>query len=375
MQINLIKVLTHSYQNDKIMMCLMIRIYRGVNMNNLNDRQLEIINVLKKHDFLTPGNIHAFIGEEKYSRPTINRDLTLLLSLNLITTTGSGRSVTYRINLNPLLKEFNVDNYFKDDFRTNIVELFNHAIFDNLYNVFSANELEQIDTLNNIYKNKLLGQTTIGLKKELERLTIEFSWKSSSIEGNTYTLLETERLLNENVKAAGHTESEAQMIINHKNTLAFIIENPDYFKELSTFKISELHDLISSNLGINRGIRKTMVGIIGTNYRPLDNKYEIRESLELLVNVLNKLQNPVEKALLAVAMISYIQPFEDGNKRTARMVGNAILLANKFIPISFVGVDNIEYKKAIILFYEQNSIVYLKKIFLEQYELATNKYF
>ena len=344
-------------------------------MYNLNDRQLEIINILKKHDFLAPGKIHTLIGGKKYSRPTINRDLALLLSVNLITTSGSGRSVTYRINLNPLLKEFNVNNYFKDDFRTDIVEQFNRDIFDNLHSVFSANELERIDKLNNIYKNKLLGQTTIGLKKELERLTIEFSWKSSSIEGNTYTLLETERLLKENVKAVGHTESEAQMIINHKTALAFIIENPDYFKELSTFKIRELHNLISFNLGISQGIRKTMVGITGTNYRPLDNEYEINESLELLVNALNKLQNPVEKALLAVAMISYIQPFEDGNKRSARMVGNAILLANKFIPVSFVGVDSIEYKKAIILFYEQNSIAYLKKVFLEQYELATNKYF
>ncbi len=344
-------------------------------MYNLNDRQLDIINILKKHDFLTPSMIHAFIGEQKYSRPTINRDLTLLLSLNLITTLGSGRNVTYRINLNPLLKEFNVENYFKKEFRTEILEKFNHDIFKDLHSIFSANELEDTDKLNNVYKNKLLGQTSIGLKKELERLTIEFSWKSSSIEGNTYTLLETERLLKENVKSTGHTDSEAQMIINHKNTLEFILENPDYFKEISSYKIRELHDLISMNLEINRGIRKTMVGITGTNYRPLDNEHEIRESLEQLVKALNKLQNPVEKALLAVAMISYIQPFEDGNKRTARMVGNAILLANKFIPVSFVGVDNIEYKKAIILFYEQNSITYLKKIFLEQYELATNKYF
>lgn len=371
----LINFLTYSYQNDKIIAQRMIRIGWGVRMFNLNDRQAKIISVLKQHNFLTPRKIHGLIGEEKYSRPTINRDLTFLLSLNLITTSGSGRSVTYRINLNPLLKEFDVYNYFKDDFRTAIIEKFNKDIFLNLHSVFSLSELDHIDELNKVYKNKLLGQTTTGLKKELERLTIEFSWKSSSIEGNTYTLLDTERLLKENVKAPGHSDSEAQMIINHKNTLAFIIENPDYFKELSSFKIRELHDLISTHLEMNRGIRKTMVGITGTNYRPLDNEYEIKEALELLVEALNKLQNPVEKALLAVAMISYIQPFEDGNKRTARMVGNAILLANKFIPVSFVGVDNIEYKKAIILFYEQNSITYLKKIFLEQYELATNKYF
>ncbi len=90
---------------------------------------------------------------------------------------------------------------------------------------------------------------------------------------------------------------------------------------------------------------------------------------------LNSDANPVEKALVAVVMISYIQPFEDGNKSVARMLGNAILIANNLTPVSFVGVDNIEYKKAVILFYEQNSIQYLKKLFIEQYELAINKYF
>ena len=69
-----------------------------------------------------------------------------------------------------------------------------------------------------------------------------------------------------------------------------------------------------------------MVGITGTNYRPLDNELEIKEALEKLFIYLNKEGNPVEKALVAVAMISYIQPFEDGNKRVARMLGNAILL-------------------------------------------------
>lgn len=344
-------------------------------MERLNDRQLLIVKMLEKHRDLSPGEIHRRIGSAKVSRPTINRDLTYLLSLNLILKSGQGRSVIYNLNQNYLLRNFDVGKYFKEDYRTDIKEVFNLDIFDNLNGLFNEEETLKINKLNNIYKEKILTQTTTGIKKEIERLTIEFSWKSSSMEGNTYTLLDTERLLKENIKAPEHSDSEAQMIINHKNALSFIVDEPNYFKELTVFKIGQIHDLLAYNLGIKQGIRKSMVGITGTNFRPLDNEFLIKEALEKLIVAANKIDNPVEKALIFVAMLSYIQPFEDGNKRTSRMIGNAILLANDYIPVSFVGVNNLEYKKAIILFYEQNSIVYLKELFLEQYELSTNKYF
>lgn len=341
----------------------------------LNERQNQIITILNKNDQLSPDEIHTLLGKEFYSRPTVNRDLALLLQNNHLRQIGLGRTTKYALNRSNLLKQFDVDEYFKLDFRNDIISTFNMDIFKEINALFTKDELLYIDDLNQLYRNKITGQTITGIKKELERLTIEFSWKSSSIEGNTYTLLDTERLIKEKVKAEGHSEEEATMILNHKYALSYILENPGYFRELSIYKLEELHHLISNGLSIAFGIRRSMVGITGTNYRPLDNEFSIREALEKLFVYLNSETNPVERALIAVAMISYIQPFEDGNKRTARMLGNAILIANNLIPVSFVGVDNIEYKKAIILFYEQNSIVYLKQLFLEQYQLATKKYF
>lgn len=341
----------------------------------LNERQNKIIAILNKKDQLSPNEIHTLLGKKHYSRPTVNRDLALLLQNNHLRKIGVGRSTKYVLNRSILLKQFDVDEYFKLDFRSDIISTFNMDIFKELNNLFTKDELSHIDDLNQLYRNKIMGQTITGIKKELERLTIEFSWKSSSIEGNTYTLLDTERLIKEKVKAEGHSEEEATMILNHKNALSYILENPSYFQDLSIYKLEELHHLISEGLSITFGIRRSMVGIIGTNYRPLDNEFSIREALEKLFVNLNSNTNPVEKALISVAMISYIQPFEDGNKRTARMLGNAILIANNLIPVSFVGIDNIEYKKAIILFYEQNSIAYLKQLFLEQYQLSTRKYF
>jgi Fic family protein len=86
-------------------------------------------------------------------------------------------------------------------------------------------------------------------------------------------------------------------------------------------------------------------------------------------------QNIFEKALLVLLLLSYIQPFNDGNKRTTRIVSNAILIANNYCPISFRTVDSIDYKKAMLLFYEQNNIYAFKQIFIDQFDFAVNTYF
>jgi len=107
----------------------------------------------------------------------------------------------------------------------------------------------------------------------------------------------------------------------------------------------------------------------------LDNEFQIREALECTCKLINNKTNVFEKALLALVLLSYIQAFIDGNKRTARILSNAILIAWGYCPLSFRTVDSIEYKKAMLIFYEQNNIVAFKKIFIEQYEFAVKNYF
>jgi len=107
----------------------------------------------------------------------------------------------------------------------------------------------------------------------------------------------------------------------------------------------------------------------------LDNEYQIREALQAMCDLINKKENVFEKALLALVLLSYIQPFNDGNKRTARIVSNAILIAHHYCPVSFRTVDSIIYKKAMLIFYEQNNIQAFKQIFISQFEFAVNTYF
>jgi Fic family protein len=213
------------------------------------------------------------------------------------------------------------------------------------------------------------------MRKEIERLNIDFSWKSSKIEGNTYSLLETEQLIKNQKEASGHSREEATMILNHKKALEYIDRNKNEFQSMSVPKIENIHSLLVDGLNVTKNLRKTLVGITGTNYRPLDNEFQIKEALEKTCKSVNETRDVFEKAIVLMLLIAYIQPFVDGNKRTSRLSGNAILQSFNSCPLSYRSMDEGEYKKAILLFYEQNNISYFKELFLKQFEFAVENYF
>ena len=241
--------------------------------------------------------------------------------------------------------------------------------------IFTKEELEVLNDAQMKFKKNTEGMTELEYRKEMERLGVDLSWKSSQIEGNTYSLLETERLLKDKQTASGKTKEEAIMLLNHKDALDFVLDIPDYLKELSVHRIEEIHSTLTKELEVDRNIRHRRIGITGTNYRPLDNEFQIREALEDTCTLVNGKDNVFEKAFLTLVLLSYIQAFVDGNKRTARITSNAVLIANGYCPISFRTVDSIDYKKALLMFYEQNNIAAFKKIFIEQFLFAVKTYF
>lgn len=276
-----------------------------------------------------------------------------------------------------ILKNINPEIYFEKgpDERDAAFERFNFGIFEELKNIFSDEELKNLDQMNKEYQERIKKLSPTALKKEFERLTVEFSWKSSQIEGNTYSLIDTEILIKENKEAIGHSREEAVMILNHKKALDYIRNKEADFKNISLRKIEDIQSLIVDDLGIQKGMRKRPIGIIGTKYKPLDNEHQIKEAIEKTAEIINKQTDPFSKALIAILMVSYIQPFEDGNKRTARLLGNAILLAHNVCPLSYRSIGERDYKKAAILFYEQNSAKFFKELFIQQFKFAMENYF
>ena len=338
-----------------------------------------ILEFLKHHPESASEIIRQGIPEKK-SIATIKRALAKLVAKKLISTTGKGRATKYQLSAYyNLFRIIDIQKYYEKeiDERT-IIANFNFSLLTDILpeiEIFTEDEFAQLNELQTKFEKNVAELSEIEINKELERLAIDLSWKSSQIEGNTYSLLETERLLKEKETASGKSKEEAVMLLNHKEAIDFIIENPDYLFPLSVSKIEDIHSILTKELDVDRNIRKRRVGISGTNFRPIDNEFQIKEALSLTCDLINGKQHIFEQALLALILISYIQPFVDGNKRTARIVSNAILINHKHCPISFRTVDSIDYKKAMLLFYEQNNITIFKNIFIEQYEFAVNTYF
>lgn len=344
----------------------------------MNKRQQQIIEFAKKNHSFQNKELVTFF-DDKYSRETITRDLSFLCTQNFLQKNGAGAFVAYSLSdTYDILKEVNIQEYFKTPYLKRAVkESFNFEIFSILKDdIFTVEEKEKLENLQRKFiKNfsKYDSQTLIN--KEFERIMIEFSWKSSAIEGNTYSLLGTEALIKNNVIGEGKTKEETQMILNHKDAFNEAIQNRARFIKLRLADVEYIHSVLTKKLGITKNIRKAGVGITGTKYKPLDNESQIKEALQNMVDFINKKESFFEKAFLISILIAYIQIFEDGNKRTSRMISNAILLAHHSIPLSYRIVDVEEYKKAIILFYELNNLAYFKQIFIEQFEDAVNNYF
>lgn len=349
------------------------------NPANLNKRQDAILSYIVQNGVVAPGlivgHIQGLFGD--ITRVTVARDLGTLLRLGLVMRSGAGRSSRYAISSRyALVRDIDREAYFATDAdKRDIRETFNFDIFDSLKDVFSENERMRLNELNAIYQKKFIALPIDGRKKEIERLIIDFSWKSSKIEGNTYDLLETEQLIRNRQQASGHTQEEATMILNHKTALEYVRENQSVFREMDVRKIEDIHTLLTGGLGITKGIRKSLVRIIGTRYVPIDNEFQIREVLRRTCDLVNKTVNPFEKAVVLMLLVAYIQPFTDGNKRTSRIAGNAVLQSYDCCPLSYRSMDEGEYKKAMILFYEQNNVAYFKELFLSQFSFAVENYF
>lgn len=339
----------------------------------------QVLHFIRENPDLSSSEIHARIGGGA-ALITTKRMLQKLFAENLLTVQGKGKGTKYRVSLAyGLLHPIPLDVYFKkEQDQRQIRAGFNHELVRGILErvpLFTSEETQHLNVLQTQHANKIAGMSGGDYQRELERLAIDLSWKSSEIEGNTYSLLETERLIKEKQTAAGKTLDEATMVLNHKASLDFLIAHPDYLNPLTIRELEDIHIMLINGLNVERNIRVRGVGITGTNYRPPDNDFVIREALEEMCTLLRNTADVFSKALYALALISYIQPFADGNKRTARMVCNGILQHHGYCPMSFRTVNSKEYKEALLLFYEQNNISALKRIFIEQFAFAVKTYF
>ncbi len=214
-------------------------------------------------------------------------------------------------------------------------------------------------------------------KHLLSRLIIDLSWNSSRLEGNTYSLLQTERLLQNGIAADNKTPQETQMILNHKAAIEFLVEMVAEIG-FNRYTLLNLHALLSENLledptACGR-LRSIPVGITHSVYIPPSIPQQIELYFDQILERVSQIQNPFESAFFEMVHLPYLQPFEDVNKRVSRLAANIPLITHNFCPLSFVDVPEQEYINAMLDIYEHNRIDALKDVFVGAYERSCARY-
>ncbi len=211
----------------------------------------------------------------------------------------------------------------------------------------------------------------------LNRLLIDLTWNSSRLEGNTYSLLETERLLGEGQSAEGKGARETQMILNHKAAIELLVE-PSSDLGFNHYTLCNLHALLSDNLLPDQSacgrLREHPVGIGGSVFHPLDGLSLVQERFQYLLTKVIAIEDPIEQAFFTMVHVPYLQPFDDVNKRVSRLAANIPLIRENLSPLSFVDVPEKAYIDGLLGVYELNQTNLLCDVFIWAYERSCARY-
>ncbi len=234
---------------------------------------------------------------------------------------------------------------------------------------------EDLRKLGEISQGKL--PTGTYTRRIYDRLLIDLSWSSSRLEGNTYSLLETERLISYGEEAEGKDAKEAQMILNHKAAIELLVEkSPEV--GLNKYTILNLHALLSDNLLPNSAdcgrLRAAPVKIGGTQYIPLDIPQQIEEVFTGILGKAEKIRNPFEQSFFLMVHLPYLQPFMDVNKRVSRLAANIPLFRANLCPLSFIEVPQQAYVDGILSVYEFNRVELLRDVYIWAYKQSCLRY-
>ena len=209
------------------------------------------------------------------------------------------------------------------------------------------------------------------------RLLIDLSWNSSRLEGNTYSLLETELLLELGEFAEGKGALEAQMILNHKAAIELLVEQASDVG-FNRYTLLNLHGLLSDNLLADPQacgrLRAIPVGIGGTVYHPLEVPQLIDECFRQILVTAIEIEDPFEQAFFVMVHLPYLQPFEDVNKRVSRLAANIPLIRRNLCPLSFVDVPDRAYIDGTLAVYELNRVELLRDVFVWAYQRSCARY-
>ncbi len=330
----------------------------------------QILVIIDNHHKAGRGLIENDLKERgvRMDKSTVIRHINHLIEKSILIKEGAGRNTLYmRDDLSRYLssaphKRKQVGYNFE------LIERYR----PNETSYFTRDELSRLEK-NSSFNFK---DASTYLKNMYVKLVVDLSYASSKLEGNTYSYIDTLVLIEHGEPAEGKSEEETIMILNHKSAINYLFDNIDNIG-VSQRTLKDIHSLLSQDLIHGQyvgAVRSGIVGIGGSSYQPLDNRFQLMEELEKTLSTASKIENPFEQSLFLLVHLSYLQAFWDVNKRTSRLTANIPLLKNNLFPLSFITMDKKQYTVGLIAFYELNRIDLIKKQYLESYIRSIDRY-
>lgn len=367
------------------------------------DKSHELLQDIEKFPAGATVNQILELGEAKRTKRTLQRHLEELVKSGRITVSGATRSRRYHARAQAILHlprgivleedetifrtkndvfspaalllkakmnrplEQRIPVGYEGDFLRNYIP--NQSFY------LDANLRQELCKMGQVGMERLPAGTY--LRQVINRLLIDLSWNSSRLEGNTYSLLETEILLERGEMATGKETRETQMILNHKNAIEMLADQAAEIG-FNRYTICNLHALLAENLLPNPAaggsIRTSPVGIGGTVFQPLNVPQQLEEFFDLFLAKAQAIEDPFEQSFFAMVHLPYLQPFEDVNKRVSRLAANVPLMKKNLCPLAFVDLSTDDYVSAILAVYECNDVTYLREVFAMAYRKSCERY-
>lgn len=348
----------------------------------LHDKKLIVLRYLSQES--TPISLLNLLEKLDYefNERTVRRWLNKMIKEGLVEKTGVKRGTKYKVIQKNRENHVKTSSCFSSDSLTSI-EYVQKPIFERKPTSFNSEWFDSYLPNKSSYLSEAIKKQLHDAGKRAKnkdpagtyahqiynRLLIDLSYNSSRLEGNTYSLLDTERLVISGKSAEGKLDEEKVMILNHKEAIRYLVENASKLK-INQKTIFTLHYLLSDGLVESKyagKVRDHWVRIAGSTYIPFEDPRKLEFYLEKIAERGSQIKDAFEKSFFLLIHISYLQAFSDVNKRLARLCSNISLIIENLVPLSFNDIEREDYMSAMIAMYELQDVCPMVDLFVFSY--------
>ena len=333
--------------------------------------QLDPLSRTADSEWVSASDVAALLNVD---RTTAFRGLQGMVAADLVQFEGDTRNRRYRLNRDsaPFIRW-----ELAQPPGTRALAPYNHGILESYEpNVTKWLSPEQSRALAQIAHGSAT-TNEVSYRRVMNSLLIDLSYASSRLEDVRITWLDTKSLVELDERPDGLSEKEFRIVSNHKTAIQYIC---DHLRDidLSRQTLLEVRQMLVHGLLGNPGdegrIRFTPVHFTESAYRPISIPQVLDDQTRLFCDKASQIEDPFEQSLFTMAMISYLQPFVDGNKRTSRLCMNIPLLKHSLAPFSFTEINRREYTLGLLAFYERGRVEFLAKVFHDTYLRSAPRY-